>query len=42
MCRLWLEHLDVREAHRRVVSQGDPEMAIALRLLQDVLASRLL
>src|SRR5262249_4122263 len=41
MCHLWFEHLDVREAHRRVVSQGDPEMAIALGLLQDVMAGRL-
>jgi hypothetical protein len=42
MCRVWFEHLDVREAHRRVVSQGHPEMADALGLLEDVLARRLL
>lgn len=38
--RRGFDHLDVPEVDRRIVSQGDPEMAIALRLLKDVAARR--
>src|SRR5262245_14224192 len=42
MCGAWLDHLDMRKTHRGVVSQDDPEKAIALRLLQDIMARRFL
>src|SRR5262245_10443808 len=39
---VWLDHFDMCKTNRSVVSQDDPEKAVALRLLQDILARRFL
>ena len=41
MCRVGLDQLNVREPNRNIVSQGDPQMSLALSLFQDVQARRL-
>ena len=41
MDRVGLNHLDVGEPDRNIVGQGDPESSVALSVLQNVQACRL-
>ncbi len=37
----WLDDLDVRKPHGKIIREGNPEMAVALGGFQDFVAGRL-
>src|SRR4029078_4059265 len=41
VCGVALDELNTRKAHRYIVQQGDPQMSLPLRSLQDVTVGRL-